>query len=316
MTVAGSLARTAVFAALYLAATVLGRLTVVDGATLAVVWPAAGMAVIWFFAQRRAALRWADVAALAAVTFLVDLATGTTVPTAAVLVVADLAQLAVLLRLVARRHPELWRSGGHRPPHSPRQLWGLLGAVLTATAGGAAIASTGIWLTTGDHSWISAAARLAGNSAGILLLGTFGLFLHGAVATSRGRYRTLRGAGRSALTRLVRGSRWRIAEYLGLAGCSAVAYYACFAIDAALPVAFPLVGVTVWAATRVPTPWVAAHGLLIGVIAVAFTLHGDGPFAVIQDDVTRVFVCQLFVTTVGLIGLAVALGRDERDATR
>lgn len=51
-----SVTRTLLFAAGYLLAAYAGRLTVMDGTNLSLVWPAAGVAVVWFAAQRRA--RW------------------------------------------------------------------------------------------------------------------------------------------------------------------------------------------------------------------------------------------------------------------
>ena len=314
MSVPASLARTALFAALYLAAMTVGRLTVLDGTAAAVVWPAAGVAVLWFFAQRRAVTRWADVVAFAAVTFAVDLATGMTSAAAAVLVAANLVQVAVLMWLLARGWPDLWHARGDRTLHSPRQLWGLLGAVLTATVCGAAVGPTGVALLSGGYSWTSTLAWIACNSAGMLLIGAFGLCLGNTVSAARVRYGTLRSWWPAAVIDLAGASRWRIAEYLGLAVSSVVAYYVCFAVETTLPIAFPLLVVTVWAATRVPTPWVVVQGLLIGAIVVVFTLHGDGPFGGIADHTARAFLCQLFVATVAVIGLAVALGRDERDA--
>ena len=287
--------RTALFAVLYLVAMILGRLTVLDGAGVAVVWPAAGVAAIWFLTQRRSPALWADAAVLAAVTFAVDVATGLSVPATAVLVAANLAQVAVLLRLT-RGNENATR--GNAALDSARRLWRLLGAVLAATATGAAIGPVGVGLLAGDYIGTSSVAWIACNTAGILLIGVSGL--------------CLRAVGRAAWWRPV--SRWRLAEYAGLAVSAVAAYYVCFAVDTVLPVAFPIIAVTVWAATRVPTPWVIVHGMTAGVVAVLCTLNGAGAFAGIDDQVTRALVCQVFVSTVAVIGLAVALGRDERDA--
>ena len=42
-----------------------------------------------------------------------------------------------------------------------------------------------------------------------------------------------------------------------------------------------------------------------------FTLHGDGPFAVIASFQARALVAQAFVGMVAIVGLSIALGRDE-----
>jgi hypothetical protein len=53
MRVVGYLARTVGFALAYLIATGLGRAAVPDGTTVSMAWPAAGVAALWFLAQRR-----------------------------------------------------------------------------------------------------------------------------------------------------------------------------------------------------------------------------------------------------------------------
>ncbi|WP_340296258.1 MASE1 domain-containing protein, partial [Aquipuribacter hungaricus] len=79
-----------------------------------------------------------------------------------------------------------------------------------------------------------------------------------------------------------------------------------------LPDAFTLVVLTVWAALRFDTTLVVVHDLVMGVLAVVFTLTGHGPFAVIADDATRAMVVQLYVGLIAVVGTALALGRDER----
>lgn len=70
---------------------------------------------------------------------------------------------------------------------------------------------------------------------------------------------------------------------------------------------------TVWVALRFDTTIVAVHDLALGVVAVAFTLAGSGPFATISNDDARALVVQLFVGMLVVVGLALALGRDERE---
>jgi PAS domain-containing protein len=91
-----------------------------------------------------------------------------------------------------------------------------------------------------------------------------------------------------------------------------VAYLVGFAVVHGLPVAFALIAVTVWAALRMPTTFVVLHDLVVGAAAVLFTLHGTGTFAAVHDDATRAIIAQVFVAVVAVVGLALALGRDER----
>lgn len=75
-----------------------------------------------------------------------------------------------------------------------------------------------------------------------------------------------------------------------------------------------MIAVTVWAALRMSTTFVVLHDLAVGAIAVRFTLYGTGAFAAIDDHATRALIVQLFVGIVAVIGLTLALGRDERHA--
>ncbi|MEV6343037.1 ATP-binding protein [Actinoplanes sp. NPDC051851] len=309
-----SLVRTGMFAALYVIATVAGRLTVMDRTNLSLVWPAAGVAVVWFSAQRRSGIPWADVAALSLITLVVNTATGATPVMAMIFVIANLVQVAVFLKLFERWRPALWGAGGDEPLRSPRDLWGLLGAAFGATLAGALIGPTGVWLAIGRYSWPATWVWLARNTAAVLLFGAVALSVGHAVKTARARHGGLRGASRYFLDRMAATPRWRIGEYVALGVCSTLAYLAGFAFSDGLPLAFLLIAVTVWAGTRVATPFVVLHDLAAGVITVVFTLNGMGPFAAIPDNAGRAFVAQLFVALVAVVGLVLALGRDERGA--
>jgi signal transduction histidine kinase len=314
MSVPRSLSRTAVFAVLYVLATFAGRLTVMDGTNLSMVWPAAGVAVVWFCAQRQASARWADVVALAVITLVVNLATGATAAMSLVFVLANLVQVGVLLYLFRRWRPALWGTGGSDGLSSPRDLWGLLAAAFCATAAGAAIGPTGMWLLSGHYSWPSTAVWLARNTASILLISAAGLRFGHAVTVRRRRHGGPGGWPRQALSALAATPPWRLAEYAAVAVCSLAAYLIGFAYADGLPLSFPLIALTVWAAIRLSTSFVVLHDLAVGAIAVLFTLHRDGPFAAIDSHPLRALIVQLFVALVAVVGLALALGRDERAA--
>jgi signal transduction histidine kinase len=304
MTYRGSLVRTGLFAVAYLIAVWVGRLTVMDDINLSMVWPAAGIAAVWFCAQREAPARWADVAALAVITLIVNTATGATAALALVFVAANLIQVAVFLHLLARWRPDLRPDSGLQ---SPRDLWALLGAGSAATVAGAAIGPTGMWLLTSRYSWPATLVWLSRNTASILLIGAVGLCAARAVTRFRDRYGTPGAWWRAT-------PRARLIEYAALIVCSSAAYTAAFALSRGLPIAFTLIAVTVWAGTRFPTPVVVVHDLVGGIVAVLFTLTGHGPFAAIGDPATRACVAQLYVAIVAVVGLSLALGREERTA--
>jgi signal transduction histidine kinase len=312
MSVVVALTRTAAFTVLYLLATVAGRLTVMDDSNLSLVWPAAGVAVLWFCAQRRSPYRLLDGAALALVTVVVNMATGATAPMAAVFVVANLAQAGIFVHLIGRWRPDLWGAGGTAPLSRSNDLWALLGAAFAATTVGAAIGPTGIWLITGEYSWPSTGVWLARNTASMLIIGAAGLRLGYELA--RHRSGSWRGWWHQVTARLRRTPAWRIGEYAAVAVCSVVVYLIGFAYNHGLPLAFPLIAVTVWAALRLSTTFVVLHDLAVGTIAVVFTLGHVGPFAAIGSNAARAIVAQVFVGMVAVVGLALALGRDERAA--
>ncbi|WP_436521410.1 ATP-binding protein [Actinoplanes sp. HUAS TT8] len=309
-----SLLRTLLFTVAYALACFAGRLTVMDSTNLSLVWPAAGVAVIWFCAQRQARVNWPDVVAFALITMVINMATGAPLRLALVFVMANLLQVAVFLMLFQRWCPGLWGTGGTQPLRGPHDLWGLLGASFTATLSGATLGPLAIWLLTGEFSWAAACVWLARNTASVLLLGAVVLSVGHAANAYRDRHGHLCGWWRHGLSLLAVTPRRRIAEYLALVATTAVVYTAGFGLGRGLPLTFVLISVTVWAGIRLATPYVALHSLVTAAIAVVFTLHGMGPFAAVHDNAARAFLAQFFVTLIAVVGLALALGRDERDA--
>ncbi|MFD1366492.1 ATP-binding protein [Actinoplanes sichuanensis] len=302
--------RSAAFAVLYLVAAYVGRLTVMDHTNLSLIWPAAGVAAVWFVAQRRSRLFALDVALLAAVTMAINTATGASAGLAGFFVLANLAQAAVFAWLFGRWLPQLWGGGGAEAISRLPHLWRLLSISAISTAVGALIGPTGLWLITGNYSVAATAVWLTRNTASMLLIGAAGLrigfLLH--------RYWTGNpGRRRAALCEAWQRTSWsHRAEYVALLVVSVTAYSVAFGFRHGLPLAFPLLVVTVWAGLRLHTTFVIVHDLLFGSLAVIFTLHGDGPFASIPSHPARALVVQLFVGVVAVVGLAVALGRDER----
>jgi signal transduction histidine kinase/integral membrane sensor domain MASE1 len=304
-----SLSRTVVFSVLYLLAACVGRLTIMDGTNLSLVWPSAGVGALWFICQRTSRWRLLDAAALAAVTVCVNLATGAGPSRAVIFMIANLLQAALFAYLFGRWLPGLWGSGGTAHVARPRHLWRLVAIAVISTLCGAAVGPAGVWLA-GGHYWPAAGVWMARNSASVLLIGVAGLRLgaisHRVGGTARERWEGLRQAARS-----VPGRIWIEAGALLIV--SAVAYVGVFRFTRGVPLAFVVVTITVWAATRMNTTFIILHALFFGGLTVVFTLRGYGPFAGIASDTTRALISQLFVTVVAVVGLAVALGRDERD---
>ncbi|GAB1692101.1 ATP-binding protein [Krasilnikovia sp. M28-CT-15] len=307
-----SLARTAIFAALYAAATIAGRMTVLDEGRLALVWPAAGVAVVWFCAQRRAAHRWVDVLALATIALVGNASTGTGPALAAVLAVANVAQTVLFGWLLGRRRPTLWGGGGNERLSTPRELACVLGMTVVASAAGTVTALAGLSLLDGHLSGLLVVDWLTRQAAGMFVIGTAGLWFGPTLSGFRSRHGSAAGWWRAA-DRAVRAiPAWRLGEYAAVTVCSAAAYLLGFVYDRGLPLLFPLIAVTVWAAARLRTSFVVLHGLTVGAASLLFTLHGDGPMANIADPHVGALFAQVYVILVAVVGLSLALGRDER----
>ncbi|MCU7727418.1 ATP-binding protein [Actinoplanes sp. KI2] len=309
-----SLARTAGFAVVYAVALMAGRLTVIDDSCVSLVWPAAGVAVVWFCAQRYAGTRWVDACALFLIALAGNVVTGVTVPGSVGLALANLVQTLLFGWLLGRWRPTLWGAGGSARLSAPRDLAYLLGVTAVASAAGAALGLATMWLTGTPASWLIAADWMGRQVTSIFVLGSTGLWFGPAVSGFRARYGTPAGWCR-AVDQAVRAvPAWKAVEYLAVAFCSAAAYLFGFVFDHGLPLAFPLVAVTVWAAVRLRTSFLVGHHLIFGCAALLFTLYGEGPMASIADPRARVMVAQLYVVLIAAVGLALALGRDERTA--
>lgn len=312
MTLLRSLLRTLGFTVLYVVAAYAGRLTVMDGLNLSLVWPAAGVSAVWFLAQHSSRYRWADVLALYAATVVVNTATGLSGTLSALFAAANVVQAFVFVSLFRRWLGHLWGGGGDRPLARLPELWRLVAAALLGTAAGTLIGPTALWVVDGVDSWSATAVWTTRNAVSILLIGVTGISLGQPLhryLTDHRHHLTAEARRAWAATPL-----WRKGEYVAVAVLSAAGYYAVFGVDSGVPLAFVLLVMTVWAGLRLHTVFVIMHALTFGCVAILSTLHHTGVFAVIASHATRALVAQLFVGIIAIVGLALALGRDERTA--
>ncbi|GLW29383.1 ATP-binding protein [Actinoplanes regularis] len=307
-----SRARTVMFALVYLAAALIGRLAVLDSTSLSMVWPAAGVGVIWFCAQPITRRYWIDVVALVVISYVVNSLTGAPFSTALSASLANAVQTLVFVVLIRRWRPSLWGAKGTEPMQSPRDLWILLTATFAATACGGLVGPGGRWLLGGDYTWLYSVAWMARNLLSILIIGLAGLSIGQAVAHYYARHGSLAGWHRHWIAALRATPWWRIAEYAAIALCTTSLYLVGFNYANRLPISFALLGLTVWVATRLATPFVMAHSLGVGIIAALFTVQNVGPFAAVENIELRTIMVQAFAALVAVVGLALALGRDER----
>ena len=280
------------FAVVYALAVVVGRASRVEDSQLALVWPAAAVGFLWLarsWGRRRLV---ADTLLLALLAGGLNALTGTSATIGAVFGVANAVQClvacAVMSGLQSRRQVERWRL------RRSADLTALVLASLGGSLAAASVGPVGLWLTgSGDLAPLAGAWTLRN---------AVGTFVFGALA--------LRLAD-PALPRAVRDRR-EVGELLVAASVIATAYAAVFGATAHLPLAFVLMPLSMWVGVRFTTTVSTAFSLLVGVLVVAATLLGRGPFGGAAPS-QRVLLAQAFVAVAALVSLVLALHRDERD---
>ncbi|WP_258723626.1 SpoIIE family protein phosphatase [Cellulomonas sp. NS3] len=288
----------------YTLAAVVGRRTVLEGTDVSLVWPAAGVAALWAVMRDRRRPAVVEVLVAALLTWAVNSSTGSTGWQAgAALSAGAVLQVIVFGVLTARWCPRLWASRGRALRRE--DLWWLLLAASLSAAISAPLA--GVAETWDGDPWTSSVlwTWLARNSASALVVTTTALVVR--------RWWTSERHGQVGLAALVSASRVR--EYLAVVVLSPVLYVVWFVQLSDLPIIFPLIAVTVWVATRLHTTFVVLHDAAMGATAVGLTLTGIGPFAAVADPTSEVLVAQVYLAMVSVIGLALALTRDERNAS-
>jgi signal transduction histidine kinase len=304
-----SLLRTLCFALAYAAACYAGRrLVMVGNHNLA--WPAAGVGVVWFCAHRRAPTRHLDMLLLALILGIVNWRTGATPAVGVVAGIVGLVQVLTFLVLLRRWGPHLWGAGGDAPLRTPRDLWTLLRSGFVATVAACAVGLLGRWLVTGSLPLTATTVSLARHTAGIVVIGAAGICAGAALARLPADRRPIARWWRDR----VPVPRRRIAEVAGIGALSVAGHLAVFAYEDRFPMSFALLGITVLVGVRLGTPWVLLHSMVISLVALRYTLTGSGPFAQVDDIPLRAAAVQLFVILAAVVGLALALGREERRA--
>lgn len=289
-----------VFTALYAGATVLGRATLVDGG-VALVWPAAGVSVLWLVARARRPWPWLDVVAIVLTTWAVVTATGAPVGAAAVGGVAAALQAVVCAWTLARWVPYVWATRGTRQVHRVTDLgWFVAGATLSSLVTAPLVALT-LALAGEPSLWHPTLLWVARNTVSILALGLLGFTV--------GESLHARGLPRQGADRWTGGRPVDVALALLV---SPLLYLLWFVELSEVPVVFPLLALTVLAGSRLPVRTVVLHAILCGVLAIWFTLGDLGPFAALPGATTQVAVAQLYVGLLVIIGMALAVARDER----
>lgn len=289
-------ARIAAFATLYVLAALLGRATVVDHRALSLVWPATGVAVVWFLTlTSRAGAAWSALV-LAGATVAVNLVTRPTLGLAPAFVAANLVQVAAVVVLVRRWCPELGLRGGRPPLETPRSLVRFLLATAIGCLAGVVVGSAGLALADEPATLATTVGWWGRNVCGALAVGITGLLLVHRIA--RGTPTPTAGGGSPAEAVAL------VVVTLALAAGDA---------HTSLPLMFLMPATTVWAGLRFSPLTVSGHGLLAGVAVIWLTLNGNGLFAGASSPQGDVLLAQAFVGMTIMTGLLLSAGRQEAD---
>lgn len=293
---------------LFIVAGFLGRATIIadDGPSL--IWPAIGVAGLWIGSGNRST--WPlDTVALAASTVLVTMSTGADLSLALIFVATNVVEVFAFVALTRAWMPGVWGFGGTESLHRVSDLGRLAVAACAAGFAGLAVGSVGIFLVDGHVHPGLLSAWWGRNTVALLVLSTLGILIGQPLAASG----SLRAAARLTKEALTPASVGRFAEVVWLlAGTIALACLI-FVNSTGEPLAFLLLVMSVWAGIRFSPIVVTVHGVVMGVVGVAFTLAGNGPFASVGQVYYRAVVAQAFVAMTVLTGLALAFSRAERD---
>lgn len=275
----------------YTAAALLGRLTVLEDTSLALIWPAAGVGIVWLLVCDARGIR-GGVALLTVATALVNLATGEDLATASVFALANMAQGVGVVLLARRLAP------GFRDVLTPLPVAtgiGLVNAALVATAIGVVVGYVGL--------------RLVGADLGVVtMLVWWGRNVSSIVALLSLTYLFLRS--RSGADPFVEPAAPR--EHVFLVVASLVVYGIVFA-GQSLPLTFLPMMLTLWAGLRCSAPVAVLHSVTAGTAVATLTLLGRGPFAGVGTPYEAAAALQLFMAALVLKALLLVALRSERE---
>ncbi|GAA4714363.1 hypothetical protein GCM10023349_36950 [Nocardioides conyzicola] len=291
------------FAVAFVASSFLTRRVEMAGAGFTELWPAGGLPIVWLLV-RNSRFVGIDTLLLLAAAFTANLNTGSEAEIAAVFAVANVVQSWLAVLLLRRWCPDVWHCGGDRALDSPKVVARFGAALILAIGIGTALASIGAVLlpATGYDSFDATASGLwfGRNLGSALIVVALGIMIGQRVTAPRPRPR-------------LRGEDAGPAELLAATVFTVFAYGLAFSFDE-LPLAFPLLAATVWFGARFSTLLSAAHSFVVGIVTMMLTLRGIGPFAHVEHADVGFMIAQFYIATIAVTGLAIATGRDERQA--
>jgi signal transduction histidine kinase len=280
----------AVFAVLHAVAVLLGRATVLPGQEVSLVWPAAGVAVLWLMWTRRPV---AVLVTLALEQVVLMLATGASPVLALTATLAALLQTWLVVAVLRRWVPGALGTGGGASIHSLPVLARGTASVALGCAAGALVGCVALLLDSGSFTWVDAAQWFGRQLCGLMIVASVGHLTWERL--TQPHRRPAAGAPELAL----------------LWATSALAYTVVFTHE--LPVAFLVIPLSVWCAVRFSTYAAAVHAATSGAVAVVVTMFGVGPFSLIDEAAVAALLTQAFTLVLLMTALVVGSVRDQRE---
>ena len=276
-----------VFAIAYALSIVAGRATRLGG-EVALVWPAAAVAIIWFLVShsRGRIERWISVALLAAVTLTTNIATGAEPQLSAWFILVNVALAVVTVNLLVYRRAEV-------ELRDPGDLARLVAAVTVGTCCAAALATVYLVEVSKVPVW-STFALFAVRNGATALLGV-------------------------SLWLCVRGARWKrpslslaaTIEALLVGAGVAFIFFWTFWLNTGVPMAFLTLVPAMWVALRYSTTVSTVFIVVGGIWIMSSTLMGRGVFTGPDLD-TSALLAQALVGSLTVVVLTLSLYRDSR----
>jgi signal transduction histidine kinase len=288
------------FALAFLLSGLLGRTTIYERTDVSLVWPAAGVAVLWWLSTRWAHRWWLTVP-IFVLSFVVNRVTGADTPLALVFGVTNTMQVAMVSELLTHRRlrwsPVTWHGRFDTTAHLVRVGFSAVAGTLVP----AALGVTALWQLRDFATIASALTWWGRNAVGCIGVVTAVLLVMDAVRHREAALRPVRPRSPGA-----------VVEATALVVATVVLVVV--DITQRVPLSFFLPALTVWAGIRFPPVVAGVHSLLAGVAAVTLTLVGEGPFAMVEDPHQAILLSQTFVGITVLTGCYLALARAENDA--
>ncbi len=291
-----SLPRTSLWLAAYVVACLVGRETILRPGNVGLVWPAAGVALVWLASSTGRTQRLDAILLTVSTLTVVALTDGGVTRT--LLSLSVVLQTLVAVWLIRRLVPGIWGTGG-RVSFTRLPQFGWLLASVIGTAAFIAVLRTLVGAAVDPADQLGfLVARFGRQASAMATIGLFGLLLGGWLAERRER----------GQPRVSRPTASDLAHVLGIAGVTAIIFVG-FWRNPEIPATYILTLTVVWTALRFNPLITAAHCLLTGTITVVLTIIGHGPIANVATPDTRALLAQIFVVVIMVTGLTISMIR-------